>query len=105
MWGMPEALIRMSLTGSYCILLILPVRFLLSGCGRKYAWCLWAAVFLNLVIPFGIQGSFSLLPRQMEMLPFAGQRMEPSRFFSMPEAPKEDFCLTEQKRCSRNRAW
>lgn len=79
MWGMPEALIRMSLTGSYCILLILPVRFLLSGCGRKYAWCLWAAVFLNLVIPFGIQGSFSLLPRQMEMLPFAGQRMEPSR--------------------------
>ncbi len=73
MWRMPEELLHMSLVSSYCVLLILPVRFLLSGCGRKYACGLWFAVFVNLVIPFHIQGSFSLIPGQMEYLYSAGQ--------------------------------
>lgn len=76
MWGMPEGLIRMSLIGSYCILLILPVRLLLSGCGRKYACCLWAAVFLNLVLPVDIRGGFSLLPEQVEALEPGAQSAE-----------------------------
>lgn len=88
MWGMPEGLIRMSLIGSYCILLILPVRFLLSGCARKYACCLWAAVFLNLVVPFHIQSSFSLLPRQMDELSLADRGME---FFQKEEGSAAVF--------------
>lgn len=73
MWYMPEDLIHMSLIGSYCILLILPARVLLSRCGRKYACCLWAAVFWNLVIPFDIRGGFSLFPGQMGDLFSAAQ--------------------------------
>lgn len=57
--------LEMSLIGSYCILFVLPVRFVLLRCGRKYACYLWLAVFLKLLIPFSIQGSFSLIPRQV----------------------------------------
>lgn len=58
-------ILEMSLIGGWCILLMLPVRLLLLRCGRRYAYYLWLAVFLRLLLPFGIQGSFSLIPKQV----------------------------------------
>lgn len=55
----------MSLIGSYCILLVLPVRMLLLKCGRKYAYYLWLVVFLNLSLPVTLQGKVSFIPRQV----------------------------------------
>lgn len=58
-------ILKMSLIGSYCILLVLPLRLFLLKCERKYAYYLWLAVFLNLSVPFAIQGRVSLIPRQV----------------------------------------
>ena len=58
-------ILEMSLIGGWCILLVLPVRPLLARCGRRYACYLWLAVFLRLLVPFGMQGGFSLIPRQV----------------------------------------
>lgn len=58
-------ILKMSLIGSYCILLVLPLRLLLLKCERKYAYYLWLVVFLNLSVPFAIQGRVSLIPRQV----------------------------------------
>ncbi|MCM1280184.1 MAG: M56 family metallopeptidase [Robinsoniella sp.] len=58
-------ILEMSLIGSYCIFLVLPVRLLLLKCERKYAYYLWLAVFLNLSVPFALQGKVSLIPRQV----------------------------------------
>lgn len=66
---MGEFLIRrileMSLIGSYCILLLLPVRWLLKKCERKYIYYLWFVGFLNLMVPFTLQGRVSLIPKQV----------------------------------------
>lgn len=56
--------LKMSITGFFGICMVLPVRLLLLKCGRKYAYYLWIIVFVNLLIPFGIYGNFSLIPRQ-----------------------------------------
>ncbi|MCH5342667.1 MAG: M56 family metallopeptidase [Acetatifactor sp.] len=52
----------MSLVGCYSILVVMVFRFLLSKLERKYAYYLWFVVFLNLCVPFSIQGVFSLIP-------------------------------------------
>lgn len=59
--------LHMSLIGSYSITIVLLARLLLIrlGCGRKYAYYLWLAVFLNLCVPVSFTGIFSLIPRQM----------------------------------------
>lgn len=58
-------ILGLSLVGSYCILLALPIRLLLLKCGRKYAYYLWFAVFLNLAVPFTLHGRYSLIPPQV----------------------------------------
>lgn len=68
-WFMNGLLFRkvlaMSLVGSYCILLVLFARLLLLKCRRRYVCYLWMAAFLNFVMPFHLQGRFSLIPRQL----------------------------------------
>lgn len=57
--------LRMSLIGCYSIGIVLPARLLLSRCGRKYAYWLWLAVFLNLCLPWSVESPVSLIPRQV----------------------------------------
>lgn len=57
-----EKILSMSLIGCYVILVVFLIRLLLHKCERKYSFYLWFVVFLNLCIPFSIQGSFSLIP-------------------------------------------
>lgn len=57
--------LEMTIWGSYSILVVLIVRLFLRRCDRKYAYLLWFAAFLNLMIPFHVEGAFSLFPRQM----------------------------------------
>lgn len=56
-------ILAMSLTGSYCILVVLLIRLLLKKCDRKYAYYLWFVAFLNLCLPFTLRGAFSLIPQ------------------------------------------
>lgn len=57
-------LLEMSLRGVFCIGVAVLIRLLLVRLGRKYAYYLWAVVFLNLIVPVTIQGKFSLIPKQ-----------------------------------------
>lgn len=59
------AVLDRSLVGCYCIAVTLIVRLFLKKCGRKYAYYLWLAVFLNLCFPVAVTGNFSLIPRQV----------------------------------------
>ncbi len=57
--------LEMSLIGSYCFLLVLPVRLFLIRCSRKYAYYLWFIVFFNLAVPIYPKWKFSLIPNQV----------------------------------------
>lgn len=57
-----EKVLHMSLIGCYSMAVVLPVRFLLMRCGRKYAYYLWLIVFANLCIPVTLYSSLSLIP-------------------------------------------
>lgn len=54
--------LEMSLIGCYVIAIVLAIRLLLHKCERKYSYALWFVVFLNLCLPFTIEGPFSLIP-------------------------------------------
>lgn len=59
----------MSVRGGYSILVVLLARTALRRwCDRKYVYGLWLVAFLNLCMPFSVQGVFSLFPlRLMEL--------------------------------------
>ncbi len=57
--------LEMSLIGCYVIAIVLVIRLLLHKCERKYSYALWFVVFLNLCLPFTIEGPFSLIPGRL----------------------------------------
>ncbi len=57
--------LEMSLIGCYVIAIVLAIRLLLHKCERKYSYALWFVVFLNLCLPFSIEGPFSLIPGRL----------------------------------------
>ena len=57
--------LEMSLVGGYVIAIVLVIRLLLHKCERKYSYALWFVVFLNLCLPFSIEGPFSLIPGRL----------------------------------------
>lgn len=58
-------MLEMSLIGCYVIAIVLVIRLLLHKCERKYSYALWFVVFLNLCLPFTIEGPFSLIPGRL----------------------------------------
>ncbi len=62
-----ELLLNLSLQGSFCILLVLLARFLLRKAPRWCSYVLWSVVFLRLICPVFPEGSFSLMPRQLQI--------------------------------------
>ncbi|MCD7751909.1 MAG: hypothetical protein LUI10_09270 [Lachnospiraceae bacterium] len=60
-----RTLLQMSLTGCYCVPVVLAVRFLLIKVlhsPRRYVYVLWLVVFLNLCLPFSLRVPVSLVP-------------------------------------------
>lgn len=55
-------LINMSLTASWLILLIIPLRLMLKKAPKWIACVLWAFVAVRLICPFSIESAFSLIP-------------------------------------------
>ena len=63
------AVLHLSLIGSYTVLLVVLLRFLMLKvlhCSRKLAYGLWLLVFLNFCVPTGLQSPFSLIPSRVE---------------------------------------
>lgn len=57
-----QAILNLSLVGSYVILLVLPVRLVLCKAPKWCSYLLWGAVFLRLICPVFPQAQFSLIP-------------------------------------------
>ncbi len=60
---------NMSLTGAFVIIGILIARLPLKKSPKIFSYCLWAVVGFRLVIPFSIEGLFSLLPFKSTPIP------------------------------------
>ncbi len=54
--------LNMSLTASYVIIAIIPVRLFLKKSFKTISYVLWTAVGLRLAIPFTVESIFSLIP-------------------------------------------
>ena len=61
-----QAIINLSLVGSYVILLIILVRFMLRKAPRWCSYALWGIVFLRLICPVFPEAHFSLIPSQLK---------------------------------------
>lgn len=105
---MGEFLIRrileMSLVGSYCILLLLPVRWLLKKRERRYVYYLWFVGFLNLMVPFSLQGRVSLIPKQVAGFSIIQQIEKPEPVLQAKEeaSPDKQDSLMEHEEGRQN---
>lgn len=61
-----QAIINLSLVGSYVILLIILVRLVLRKAPCWCSYALWGIVFLRLICPVFPEAGFSLIPSQLE---------------------------------------
>jgi len=62
-------ILNMSLTGAFVIAAICLVRFFLKKSPKIVSYCLWAAVGFRLLFPFSIEGAFSLIPFDAQLIP------------------------------------
>lgn len=58
-----------TMIGSYVILVILGLRFLLKNMSKRFSYLLWISAFLVLSIPIQVNGSYSLQPDLNEITP------------------------------------
>ncbi|MDE7430025.1 MAG: M56 family metallopeptidase [Lachnospiraceae bacterium] len=61
-------IVNVSLTATYCIVAVLPIRFLLRKQPKIYSYLLWSVVLFRLLCPFSLAGADSLLPTGTELL-------------------------------------
>jgi len=61
--------LNMNLTASYAILFVMLVRLLLKKAPKAISYALWSAVAFRLMIPFSFESVFSLMPRNMNVIP------------------------------------
>ena len=61
--------LNMSLTASYVILFVIPVRLLLKKAPKAVSYALWSVVAFRLIIPFSFESIFSLMPRNTNAVP------------------------------------
>lgn len=79
-------LVNLSILGSIAILWVLLARILLRRLPRGFSYGLWLFVFVRLICPFSLEGSYSL------MLPHMGQSEAESRIVTYPyEGYYKDF--------------
>ena len=62
MEGLFSSVLTMSLTASYVILCIIPVRFLLKKTSKFISYALWSTAAFRLLCPFSFESIVSLLP-------------------------------------------
>ncbi len=66
---MINLIIQKNLVVIYAILVILSVRFFLRKISSRLVYDLWLAAFVSLLLPINfIQGSFSLIPREITQI-------------------------------------
>ncbi|MBD5492869.1 MAG: hypothetical protein HDR12_00425 [Lachnospiraceae bacterium] len=68
MSGIFITVLNMSLTASYCILVVIALRLLLRRQPKLLSYILWSVVLFRLLCPVSISGSFSLMRMDTKMI-------------------------------------
>jgi len=63
------AILNMSLTGSFVVIVICLARLVLKKAPKIISYCLWAAAGFRFVFPFSIESMFSLIPFKSQTIP------------------------------------
>jgi len=63
------SILNMSLTGAFIIAAIMLVRLPLKKAPKIISYCFWAVAGFRLIIPFAIEGAFSLIPFNASPIP------------------------------------
>jgi bla regulator protein BlaR1 len=71
MTGLFLAVLDMSLTASYVVLVVLVIQLLLRKAPKILSYLLWVGVLFRLVCPFSFESSLSLIPPRPEIVPAA----------------------------------
>ncbi len=61
-------IVSMSITASYCVLLICIARFFLRRAPKLFSYLLWSIVALRLVCPISVESSFSMVDSNLSMI-------------------------------------
>ena len=61
-------ILNMSMAASYCIAVVMVLRFLFRKQPKILSYLLWSVVLFRLVCPFSITGSFSLMRLDTNMI-------------------------------------
>ncbi|MDE7416425.1 MAG: M56 family metallopeptidase [Lachnospiraceae bacterium] len=88
------SLLNISMVGCYTIVVVMVLRALLLRWERKYVYLLWFVVFVNLCIPFRLEGPFSLVPAWIAEFDIAG-RNESRSEGKTDYLPNEQIVVTE----------
>jgi len=62
------AVLNMSITASYVIIIVIFVRLLLRKAPKSITYALWSVAVFRLVVPFSFKSRFSLIPRNMRII-------------------------------------
>lgn len=62
-------LLQMSITGSFCILVVILARLLLRKAPTIYSYALWSIVLFRLICPFTFESPLSFIPADAQRLP------------------------------------
>ncbi len=63
--------LNMSLTASYVILFVIPIRLALKKAPKVISYALWVVVAFRLIFPFSFESMFSLMPRNTNAVPIS----------------------------------
>ncbi|WP_405112255.1 M56 family metallopeptidase [Paenibacillus sp. FSL K6-1217] len=71
-------LIQMSITGSYCILVVILARLLLRKIPALFSYALWSIVLFRLICPFSFESPISFIPADTQRIPLTPAAAEAS---------------------------
>ncbi|OMF26836.1 M56 family metallopeptidase [Paenibacillus sp. FSL H8-0259] len=63
-----EHLMKMTITGSYCIVIVILMRLLLRRVPKIYSYALWSIVLFRLICPFSFESAISLIPAEAQQI-------------------------------------
>lgn len=67
-------ILKMNITASYVIIILLFARFLLKKAPKVISYALWSIVAFRLMVPFAIKTRFSLLPKNISGFSLSGDK-------------------------------
>lgn len=93
------SILKLGLAGSYAILLVLAVRFLIRRFPKIFSYVLWAVVLFRLICPLSLKSAYSIVPQNIsypELAEFKETLTLPiSENLTEHSAAKEDYFFND----------